>query len=585
MKNKLPAATLLLALLNILVFVPGCKGTKESTGQSHFLIGGESQPMGGDFAVKLEFHNALAAKMLGNFEEATYMFNQVLKLDPEHHASMYELAKIYFETKKNSQALQYAANASKLDKSNTWYKELYAKILATTWDYSKAAEVYNDLIEINPKMPEYYFELAFMYEQSNKTKEAIQTYNQLEKIIGIDENVIMQKHRLYLRINDIKSAAAEIEKLIENFPANLKYLSILSEIYEINNMPDKAFQVYERMIEKDSANPEALFALARYHKSKNEFAKYRKYIKQAFENPSLSIDVKIGYLLGYVDKVAEDEQAREEAFMLAKMIIKAHKEQAKAYAMYGDLLYNANMLEESLVQYRKSFNYNNGVFTVWQQVFFINSTLRQFDSLDKATLEALELFPNQPIPYLFNGIAKTQLKQYNGAIKMFEQALMIATGNRLLESDIYANMGDTYHSMGNHIASDTCYENSLKRNPENVVVLNNYSYYLSLRGEKLDQAEEMAAKANKLAPSNVSFQDTYAWVLFKKNKLQEARIWIEKAIQNGGESSAVILEHFGDILFKQGEKELAIEYWIKAKEKGGDSENLGKKIENKQWYE
>ena len=94
---------------------------------------------------------------------------------------------------------------------------------------------------------------------------------------------------------------------------------------------------------------------------------------------------------------------------------------------------------------------------------------------------------------------------------------------------------------------------TLEINPKDTYVLNNYSYYLSLRNMDLDKAEAMSRKANELDPNNGNSQDTYAWILYASKKYTEAKEWIEKAILNGGEKNAVILEHYGDILFKLGD--------------------------------
>ncbi|MDZ7776279.1 MAG: CDC27 family protein [Bacteroidales bacterium] len=121
----------------------------------------------------------------------------------------------------------------------------------------------------------------------------------------------------------------------------------------------------------------------------------------------------------------------------------------------------------------------------------------------------------------------------------------------------------------------------MEADPENSYTLNNYSYYLSLRGEKLKAAEEYAKKAVRLDPENPNNQDTYGWVLFKMKRYEEAKFWIEKSIKNSDEPSGTVLEHMGDVLFELGEKEQALQYWKRAKEAGDTSEDIDKKIEQK----
>ncbi len=121
--------------------------------------------------------------------------------------------------------------------------------------------------------------------------------------------------------------------------------------------------------------------------------------------------------------------------------------------------------------------------------------------------------------------------------------------------------------------------------PNNIIVLNNYSYYLSVRNQDLEKAKRMSAKSNNLAPNQSSFQDTYAWILFQLKEYEEAKNWINKAIDSSSEPSGEILEHKGDILFHLGDADRAVEFWIKAKKSGGTSNKIDKKITDKVYYD
>ena len=107
---------------------------------------------------------------------------------------------------------------------------------------------------------------------------------------------------------------------------------------------------------------------------------------------------------------------------------------------------------------------------------------------------------------------------------------------------------------------------------------------MSLRGENLEKAASMAKKANQMEPGNASYQDTYGWVLYQQGNYEDAKVWLEKAVATSG-NSGVVLEHYGDVLFKLGEVDKAVEQWQKAKKAGGASKNLDKKIQNRKVME
>ena len=89
----------------------------------------------------------------------------------------------------------------------------------------------------------------------------------------------------------------------------------------------------------------------------------------------------------------------------------------------------------------------------------------------------------------------------------------------------------------------------------------------------------MSFRANEIELDNGTYQDTYAWILYEMKEYVQAKKWILKSLLNGSEKSAVVVEHYGDILYKLGEVNEAINQWIKAKELGGDSKFLDRKIE------
>jgi len=158
-----------------------------------------------------------------------------------------------------------------------------------------------------------------------------------------------------------------------------------------------------------------------------------------------------------------------------------------------------------------------------------------------------------------------------------------------LQANIYGGLGDIYNSLKMYKASDAAYMEAIRLDSTNVTAMNNLAYYLSLRKERLDEATKYAAKATDLQPNNGTFEDTYAWVLFADGKYDEALVWIQKALKNTNPQTSVLLEHYGDILFKLGKTNDAVKQWTLALEKGVDSDDnklkLKKKIDTKSYVE
>ena len=183
--------------------------------------------------------------------------------------------------------------------------------------------------------------------------------------------------------------------------------------------------------------------------------------------------------------------------------------------------------------------------------------------------------------YFLNGLALSSQKKYALSVKSLEEALIRSKFKVELKNNILLQLVNDYNSLGSFDASDKYFNELLTINPDNVTALNNYSYYLSQRNDKLDIAQSMALKANQLHPNEPMFQDTYGWVLFKSGNYNDAKIWLEKSISNGGDKYGEVLEHYGDILYKLGDKDAAVIFWIKASDKEGVSDKIQEKIKSK----
>ena len=235
--------------------------------------------------------------------------------------------------------------------------------------------------------------------------------------------------------------------------------------------------------------------------------------------------------------------------------------------------------------YQAALKLNDQVYLIWEQLIRIEVGDADFKQVVQDGETALALFPNQAPLYLYTGIAYAQLKRHEKAISYLKNAASLELDNKNILTQIYAALGDAYNATKQYKESGEAYDKALQLLPDNTYALNNYAYYLSLRGENLTKAEEMSRRSNELEHGNSSFEDTLAWILFKNKNYSEARIWIEKSIKNDKRKSSTLLDHYGDILFHLGDKEAAIDAWKKAKAAGSKSQILERKINENKYFE
>lgn len=536
--------------------------------------------------VSIIFIDATKAKLLGDTDKATKLYESCLAKNPAHAASMYELAQIAFTRGDYSTAASYAQKAAETEPENKWYKLLLIEIYNKAGMNRELLEVCKTLVEQDPASVDYLYELSNAYLMNNDGDNAIKIYNRIEELIGVTEEISLQKQRIFLIEKKTSKAAAEIEKLIKEFPdEETRYISMLAEMYNNAGEPDEAARYYKLILEKDPENPYIHITLSDYYRQKGDKARSFEEMKLGFANSALDIDTKIRVLIAFFTAENYYEENKADIFELAQILVRTHPGEPKAHSMYADFLLDDKKYAEARDEYRKVIAVDSSKYAVWEGLLNAEIQLSDFNAVEDESSRAMELFPLLPVPYLFNGIALLEQKKYDKAISRLSDGAKLVSGNNLLLVQFYTYLGDAGNRIKNYSLSDESYEKALKIDPENSFVLNNYAYYLSLRNEKLDKAETMSAKAVKLDPTNAANMDTYGWVLYKLGKYAEALSWVEKALAATPVADADLLEHLGDIYYKLGKTTEAQQQWEKALNAGGGSELLEKKVKDKKLYE
>lgn len=534
---------------------------------------------------KQSFFNGQKDKLSGNLNSAISHFRKCIELIPEESAPYYELARIYHEQEEHQKSLTNLEKALEIEPDNIWYQSMYAQVNAITGKYDVAVKTYESIIENHPHEYDYHFELAGTYIMSRDYDAAIAVFDRMEESLGLNEETLMQKQMLYMEMGKVEQAIEEVKKLVELNPEEIRYLGILAELYDKNEQRDKAIETYEQLAELDPDNGMLHLSLSEFYRNSGEDLKAFEELKFAFQSPDLEIDKKINVLLNYFAETEEDHEKLSQAYALCKILVDVHPDDAKSHSIYGDFLYRDERLEEARVQFEKAAELDKSRFVIWNQILILDSQLEDYEKMISTSEEALELFPTMPSFYLFNGVGNLQKENYDEAIESLLAGIDLVVDNFGQLAQFYASLGDAYHAIGKHTLSDEAYESSLSVQEDNAYVLNNYSYYLSERSENLDRALEMAKMANELQPNESTFQDTYAWILYKMGQYKEAREWLEKALNNGGVADGTILEHYGDVLFRLDRTEEALDYWKQAQETGGASDLIDQKIADKKLHE
>ncbi|MEP2771288.1 MAG: tetratricopeptide repeat protein [Fulvivirga sp.] len=520
--------------------------------------------------------------ILEDYAKALLLFQKSLDTNPDNATVYYKIAQIHSQGDNVSKALQNINLALSLEKDNKYFYVLAADINTQLGDFEKASELLEEMTSRLDNTDQYLFELAALYLYQKRYDDALSTYDKIEKVYGISEEVVSQKQKIHLQNNNVELALAEGKKLMANFPENEGFVLKQAEILFANNRSGEALVfLKEYLVNNESASIRLL--LADLQRQQGNIDDALNNLEVAFDDPTLDVNNKI-QLLAELRNEFSLEELKDVSIKLSEKLIRTHPDVADTYAVYGDILYALGRKSEAQRAYQQALAIDESNFALWQNTLQIFSELNKPDSVIAISEQALEIFPNQGAIYYFNGSANLQKRNYEEAVFALERGKRLSTANLGLVGAFNSMLGEAYNGTKQYDKSDKAFEAALEYDPNNYGLLNNYSYYLALRQDHLEKAEQMAEKAVKNNPDNNTFIDTYAWVLFMREKYKEAKKVMEKAI-NSGNVSAIHYEHYGDILYKLGNVDLAVEQWQKAKGLNPNRELIDKKIADRKLYE
>ncbi len=501
-----------------------------------------------------QYFAAQNAKNRGDTEEALVIFESLYQKDPENAAISYELAQLYAAEEKSEKAVFHAERAFSLDPENDWYLKLKLAVYRQFEQYDALQQSLLDRIAESESKAPLRFQLAESYYQSGDPKKSLEQLELVEYEIGLNEQVSNQKKSIYLELGRLEDAAAELNKLIAAYPRNIDYRGALGQLYQANGEEEKALETYQSMLAIDSADPRPHLDLANYYRLEGDFGRSIFHLKKAMSSKQLDMERKIAVLLSLFEASQNDTNLRAEAFSILDEIVSYEPEDPRIYAMYGDYLSRDGRDREAVNYYKKALQYGEK-FAIWEQILLIEMQNRLFEELRRDAPEAIASYPNQPLPYLLAGIAYNESEDFEKALEFLEEGQAYVFNNPQLQAEFYLQLAGAYHQIESHRESDRYFDKALAINPQNAVALNNYAYYLSLRGANLNKALEMSERSNQISPNNPVYLDTKAWVLFKLERYLEARETLEAGMLLMEQPDAEVLEHYGDILFELDEKD------------------------------
>lgn len=552
------------------------KGDKEQTQKQEAKVLDDQDSL----QLTSTFIEAKKEALLGNDAVAVKLFEAVLEKSPRHDAANFEMARMYSKFKEYNKAVDYAEKAAEISPQNIWYRKMLVDLYQRTGELEKSRAQFKWLVENDDNNLRYYqdwYKLELYLENHEK---ALEINNKIEQITGTSQEILLRRIMLLQETGDFVKAAEAAKELLRMDPTEPDYYRELIALYNHINEPEKALEIIRQFKEsgKDEGWAELMMA-EQYRKMKMNDKSFEE-LKKAISNKNLSIDPKVQVLMSYLAISRHTDSLLQQQEILLENLKNTHPDNPITWSVIGDFKMQQEHYEDALAAFEKVLEMDSTKYPVWEQTIRLQFQLGRNKQLSRYAASAIELFPEQPLLYFLKGAAHTRSGEHEKAIKTLEMGLYFVAQPQL-KVDFYSYLGDNYHATADHASSDNAYERALQIDPDNIYVMNNYAYYLSLRKQKLDKAYTMSKKVVEKKPGEATYLDTHGWVLYQQGKYQEALKVLEKALKSGGMNNAEILEHYGDCLYKTGDKQEALKYWKQALQKDEGNQKLLKKIQTK----
>lgn len=529
---------------------------------------------------------AIRLKQAGDYDAAFDLLQHSLAINPHDASALYELAQYYLYLKQPERAEAALEQSVAAAPDNYWFAQALSQIYLQQNEADKATALLEDMVDRFSTRLDPLYSLLEIYNRQEDYDRVLDVLNQIEQRTGKNEQLSLEKFRIYLRKGDNKRAFGEMENLVAEYPKDLRYRVVLGDVYLQNGKKDEARDIYQQVLAEEPDNAMAMYSLAGYYEETGQDSLYQQQLDSLLLNRKVTTDVKSNVMR---QLIIRNEQAGGDSLRIITLfdrIMQQDPDEPDLPMLYAQYLLSKGMNQQSLPVFKRVLDIDPT--NTAARMTLLGEAVRQKDYKGIVNLCEAGIESNPDMLEFYYYLAFGYIQEDNrtdDVLSTCQKALAHVTSESKKEvvSEFYAIMGDTYHTKGMTEQAFAAYDSALVYNPDNIVVLNNYAYYLSLERRDLDRAEEMSYRTVKAEPGNATYLDTYAWVLFEKGNYAEARLYIDDAMKNGGGESSGVAEHCGDIYYMTGDVDGALKYWKQAWDMGIRTDVLKEKIEKKKF--
>ena len=520
------------------------------------------------------FLEAICQREKGAHDAAFDLFRHCVEIDSTRSEAYFYLAQYYIGLKQRDTALRYMEKATELEPENMTYLETLATNYVGLRRYKDAIAALERLSEKSHDRDDVLGLLIQLYQEQDDYDNAIRTLARLETIEGKSERLSYAKSRLYTQKGDQEAAIAEMKTLADQYPNDNNYRILYANTLYVNGQQKKAVGIYEKILKEEPDSRSAQMAMLAYYNDQKDTVQVNRYMERVLTNKNATTEDRMAVMrqaIGDSEQAGGDSTKVLQLFRKAVSMPQSDADLSLMYASYMNMKKMPNDSISVVLEKVLSIDPDNAAVRL-QLVSYAWQAQNRRRVIDLCR-DARQYNPDEMAFYYYQGIAYYQENQLDEALNAFQNGIGVITqeSNPEIVSDFYAVMGDILYQKKQEQEAFAAYDSCLAWKDDNISCLNNYAYYLSVKGIRLDDAERMSFRTVKAEPENATYLDTYAWILFRQKRYAEAKNYIDQTLRHDPDSSVVMLEHAGDIYYCAGDTDGAVAFWQKALERYDDT--------------
>jgi tetratricopeptide (TPR) repeat protein len=479
-----------------------------------------------------------------------------------------------------------------------------AFLLTGQGDYPRAIDILKDAVKAQPKDPEPYLQLAYIYAKYLKKMGPATRYARQAVTLAPTEIEGYQRLcEVQLTAGDGKAAlqtldrAARVDTNDPSFWTRLGklYLALLAqntttpkpdELTKVNKVFRKALALApgDASVMKDAAD-----YFAATEQVKDAIPLYLRVLELQPNDTGAREKLATGFLA---------TNQRGKAIQMLQEIIQQHPDQYQSYQLLGkvleedgEALLRKKKLDEAKAEFTKAAaNYEQSILiNAAQPENYLHlaelylTRLRRNDRAVSLLQDARRHFPNSPqVAYLL-AVALREAQQFQKSVTMFAEALheAEAQGGEIVNGRFFFEYGAAAERAGLYEKAAELFKKSIQLDPGDAAEAYNYLGFMwADQGTHLDEAESYIKKALAAAPENGAYLDSLGWLDFRRGKYEQALAELLSAAQSLKADDPTIFDHIGDTYEKLQQLPQALDYWQRALALDPANKKLAEKIEN-----